>query len=568
MLTVLYLMYLLFTRKETFFNFNRFYLLGILAVSLLFPILQYDSGSIQASSMQQPIEEVQKVRMSYYDALDDWISSNRNIDGNRTHSADPEFQQGKMVNWVQIGLTSLVVIYCLGVIFCLSRFLWSLIRIRQLIKIYPGEKLGGMYVIKVSKPIAPFSFLRYFFVNKDLLTNEDFDQILEHEKIHVKERHSIDLIFVQSVAAFFWFNPVIWQLINSLKTTHEYIADKQILDAGYSLVEYQTLLLNQLISNNSYGLVHNFNLSFIKKRITMMKNKQSGWPGKVKVAVALIVTGVFSLVLVQCNSMLDEQSEALQEDSDDLQGEINNVMIHGKEIQLPVLPDNGSKYHIEDPNDALLFDVFNNRLYIDGAPYESEDIAKVIQESGISEGGIVILRCDVNQEMSLVRDIQWELRKAERRKLLYEAKTPSGDKIGLPMLLPPADGFPDRNGKIIQAITVDVAEENGLELLKIDMGDNIGQMYQRIVYDFVKSHVQKQSSDYVVSAWYDDDDTFNDYLVSLHFINEGFNQIYRERTQRMYNRDFMKLDRNIPEDAEIYKEVRAGIPRAISIGQY
>jgi beta-lactamase regulating signal transducer with metallopeptidase domain len=153
-----------------------------------------------------------------------------------------------------------------------------------MIAIYPHAEMDGVKIIKLPFPTAPFSFFRYVFVRDEMVGTPEFDHILAHERTHIQQKHSLDLIFVQLLAAFLWFNPVIWLLIKSLKTTHEYIADKKIINSGYSLVEYQTLLLKQLISNNSFGLVHNFNLSFIKKRITMMTHKKSGWSGKVKVA--------------------------------------------------------------------------------------------------------------------------------------------------------------------------------------------------------------------------------------------------------------------------------------------
>ena len=161
----------------------------------------------------------------------------------------------------------------------------------------------------------------------------EFDQILAHERTHIQQKHSIDLIFVQLLAAFFWFNPVIWRLIKSLKTTHEYIADKKIINSGYSLVEYQTLLLKQLISNNSFGLVHNFNLSFIKKRITMMKNKKSGWSGKVKVAMTIAITLIGGAIIIQCNSRIDEQVS--------LKSEIPSTLEFAQGVDLPRLPETG-----------------------------------------------------------------------------------------------------------------------------------------------------------------------------------------------------------------------------------
>ena len=88
-----------------------------------------------------------------------------------------------------------------------------------------------------------------------------------------------------------------------------------------------------------------------------------------------------------------------------------------------------------------------------------------------------------------------------------------------------------------------------------------------MVYDFVQSHIQKQSRNYVVSARFDDDDTYNDYLVNLTYIQEAFNQIYQERAQQMFGKNFYDLDRKDEEEREQYLAVRKNIPRAISVAE-
>jgi beta-lactamase regulating signal transducer with metallopeptidase domain len=305
-LAFFYVLYILVLKRETFFSFNRFFLIGILVFSLLSPFLKFDFIPSNVVAVEQPIEEISKIRLSYYEAIADWeienLSSTESLELSGENTS--VFYSG--IEWAKIIQTILFIIYLVGIVACLSRTIWTLRGIWKMTRIYPNDIIDGVKVIKIPSPIAPFSFLNYVFVPNSLNNPPDFDQIMAHEKIHIEQRHSIDLIFVQLLAAFLWFNPLIWQLIKSLKTTHEYIADKKIINAGYSLVEYQSLLLRQLISNNSFGLVHNFNLSFIKKRITMMEIKKSGWEGRAKVAMVLCAVVLFSLFIVQCNAVIDE----------------------------------------------------------------------------------------------------------------------------------------------------------------------------------------------------------------------------------------------------------------------
>jgi len=328
-LALLYLLYVLVLSKETFFNLNRFFLIGILMFSLAFPFLSFDFNQAEVVAVERSVEEISKIRTSYYEALALWdfagrteISEVQNIDDQRQLLISDK-------KWIDLVFFGLLVVYISGVLFCLSRLIWTLRRIRKLITQYTPSELGGVKVISLPYATAPFSFMNFIFVHHALLDTPDFEQIMAHEKTHIDEKHSVDLLFVQLVAAFLWFNPVVWWLIKSLKTTHEYIADRKTISSGYSLVAYQTLLLRQLISNNSFGLIHNFNLSFIKKRITMMKNK-SGWSGKVKVAMAIICSVLFSGLIVQCSSRLEEH--AILAPADKLQFSVEIEGIENRDI--------------------------------------------------------------------------------------------------------------------------------------------------------------------------------------------------------------------------------------------
>ena len=83
-------------------------------------------------------------------------------------------------------------------------------------------------------------------------------------------------------SVFQWFNPFVWQMRKALKTTHEYIADRQVIDKGFERFEYQALLLKQVIGYHSVELVNNFNLKPIKNKIAMMNKNKSGLPAKLK----------------------------------------------------------------------------------------------------------------------------------------------------------------------------------------------------------------------------------------------------------------------------------------------
>lgn len=276
-LTGMFLIYWLLLRYATFFDLNRYYLLSILVVAMFIPLIPFDAISIEVVP-----NEVTKATIEFQQIYVNWL--------------EPTIADKKAS--IPVWLYLIGAGYALGVVFCYVRFAYMLKSIHGLIQKGSVTYEKEFKLVEIESVEQPFSFLTYVFANKQLIEDSSFDKILDHEKVHINQRHSIDLIFVQLIAPFLWFHPLVWRLVKSIKTNHEYIVDHQIIKEGYSLVEYQTLLLSQLVSNNSYGLVHNFNFSFIKKRITMMNtNKKSLW-AYAKVTLAILSTALFTVACV------------------------------------------------------------------------------------------------------------------------------------------------------------------------------------------------------------------------------------------------------------------------------
>jgi hypothetical protein len=543
LLVYFYVLYVIILRKETFFQFNRIFLVVVPVFSLLFPVLRLDLNPPETLLVEKPLEEISKFRKTYYDAIALWEFENRAPaqfmeEGHGTAAVPLPF------GWKQMLFYFLAIAYCAGALICLSRTVWTLRWITKMVVRYPREEKAGVQIIRIPHPTAPFSFLSYVFIHGPTSDSEEFGQILEHERIHIQEKHSIDLLIVQLVAVVLWFNPVIWRLIKSLKATHEYIADEKIIRSGYSVSAYQTLLLRQLISNNSNELVHNFSLSFIKKRIAMMTHKKSGWSGKIKVALAITGMILFSAFIFQCNTKIDEQLSPLATSAKNL----NDL------VSVPVLPGNGFRF-AGDVSAATTFRITKDVLYVNGNPTEIADLPQLLEGSSSGREVPVIIEGDKDQTMGFIRSIHMALRKLDRRKLLYLGKTVTGERVELMLTLPPDPdqvNLPDAEA---------LAAEGKLEILKIDIGENEGERNQRIVYDFVIGHIAKGSDKYVVSARMQDTDTYGNYLSDYFYIREGFNQIYQERSQKMFAKDFFTTTQ------DEYKAVRENIPMAISIAE-
>lgn len=315
LLTLLYGCYYLLLKKETFFSFNRFFLIAILMISLVLPMISFDLPVSNKNLLEEQVKDLGNARYVYHLAFDNW--SNQIADD--SFSKESWYQKIWSAKWQGISISLLVcmIIYLSGLIFFLRRLFRAYRKVFRLSQTVQSENWQGIKVARIPASMAPFSFLNTAFIPEGIEDQHEYAQILAHEKTHVRQKHSIDLILVQLLAAFLWFNPVVWLLVKSLKQTHEYIADKNMLIQGFSLVAYQALLLRQLISNNSYGLVHHFNFSFIKKRITMMSIKKSGWAGKSRATVALSLILILGMMTAQSNTLMNVDSFNLRNTSTD-----------------------------------------------------------------------------------------------------------------------------------------------------------------------------------------------------------------------------------------------------------
>ncbi|WP_425391198.1 M56 family metallopeptidase [Ekhidna sp.] len=539
-LGVLYLIYYLLLRKEASFNFNRFYLLGALACAFTLPLLSVDFLSQERGVIDQPMQQLSDIRLTYQGAVSEWsaVLFDQDFTTSSVGAEKKENHDGMIIK-------VLLIIYSTGLVVMIFRLIWMVRWISNLKAGNPEEVVDGINIVKVPYQMAPFSFINSVFVPKEMIDSKEFFQILEHEKTHIRQRHSFDLIIVQLLSAILWFNPVIWWLGKSLKTTHEYIADRKMIKQGYSLVEYQTLLLRQLISNNSFGLVHNFNLSFIKKRITMMNIQKLGGLGKFKVATVIAITTFFSLIVIQCNSKLDEQGATLKE-------EIS--------VNLPVLDSYYIFFEVNSSN-HIGVTIKDNEIFVNGARVSLADIDNFARDYNSKTE--VVLKIDQSQKMKLVNEVQEAFRRNDLRLMVYQCENSSGRVLNAPIQLPPG---PNSKSKImVPELTDEFIAEHGLDLLEIDLGGSSDAITDQ-VEALVRKHIGKMESKYVVRGIFRDSDTFKNYLSNFQLMKLGFYKIYEERAEEMFGKSFFEINgeqKTSEEAKEQYREVREGVPMAI-----
>lgn len=254
-LALLYLPYTLMLRQESFFRMNRITLLTILMLALLLPMVDIPS----LATPEQPVvyEMQHRIMLMTQEAE---MTTKSLAATTRT------------ISWLGI----LAIVYIIGVILALLIRLWQLFKIDKIIRggCLWTDKSGKATIYCHIDDVAPFSWMRSI-----VISEKDYKpygrEILLHEKAHILNLHSMDILFLTLVEAVQWWNPIAYMLGHSLRDVHEYEADDYVLHQGVSLQNYQALLVKKSLANTSYAFANNFNHSLIKKRIYMMNHPKS-----------------------------------------------------------------------------------------------------------------------------------------------------------------------------------------------------------------------------------------------------------------------------------------------------
>ncbi len=120
-------------------------------------------------------------------------------------------------------------IYVTGLfVFGLHLLLQLLVLFYQ-IQTHPVRKEGRYRIVEMSGNRAPCSFGPYIFVNPSLYDEETYYQILSHEKIHVAQSHSLDILLAEMGKVIQWFNPFAWMYRKAMDANLEFLTVASIV---------------------------------------------------------------------------------------------------------------------------------------------------------------------------------------------------------------------------------------------------------------------------------------------------------------------------------------------------
>lgn len=170
---VLYLFYILVLKERLSHNLSRIYLLISMPLALIIPLLEIPL---------LPSVSVEEI------VIYEQITQNQQI-------TTPAFSIST-INY-------LLIAYLTGAILMMIWMSVGAIRLSYLIQGSRAERIDGMRVIFTSQKITAYSVFNYIFINQAIRNSDMLEELLAHEKVHIKLRHTLDLLFMSLVRCLF-----------------------------------------------------------------------------------------------------------------------------------------------------------------------------------------------------------------------------------------------------------------------------------------------------------------------------------------------------------------------------
>ena len=261
-LLVFYGFYRLFLYNETFYNSNRYYLLFTSLLAFIIPVLQL--GFLKPVPTDHNVAFPPPVLYTKAQLAE---MAARSSQGNFDFTGY---------------LYPIYLIIALGFAIKLG---FAIFKIIKLWLKATKKNTGAFTLIELEHEASAFSFFNLLFINPNLAQKQT---VVAHEMVHIKQKHSLDVLFFELLQIICWFNPIIPLLKKDIQLLHEYIADEQTANTSMQKHEYAMFLIE-----NSFGIVpisltnQIFNQSILKRRINMLNKKRTANWARLRLLLAL-----------------------------------------------------------------------------------------------------------------------------------------------------------------------------------------------------------------------------------------------------------------------------------------
>ncbi len=286
LLVVVSVAFYLLLRRETFFQINRLMLwLGILSV-LILPALQFPDWRPQRVRFAMQ-HTAQVIAPKVLPPAPIHPTVTITFPNGRAYPVAPIRRLARFGWSWQLALIG---IYVVGVLLLAGRFGLQLLSIWRLIRRSDRERFDAFTLVTNPLVSAPFSFLRWVVLNPARHTGDELDQILRHERVHVRQRHSLDMLMAEGVCIVFWLNPAAYLFRRLVHQTLEFCADQAVLAEGIDARTYQYNLLKVSMASGSLPITNSFSASQLHDRIRMINRQRSRWFHALKYPVVMVLS--------------------------------------------------------------------------------------------------------------------------------------------------------------------------------------------------------------------------------------------------------------------------------------
>ena len=243
--SLLIAIYYLFLQKEKMFPFNRFYLLSAMVFSYVIPFVKINLPAISEDRNKLIFEEI----------------TTKQLIQNTNQASD--------FTWMNL---ILIIYFFVAIVLIIQ----SLMSIREIMTLKGTDIIYQNQKVKLlEKDVPPFSFWNKIYLSKNYFKDQIDHRIFLHEKTHLIQKHSLDLIFVEILQAISWVNPAIYFYKKAIKDNHEFLADEVIIKKHFNIKDYQNLILAEVLNAQKISIINQFNFNNTKKRFIMMTTKRS-----------------------------------------------------------------------------------------------------------------------------------------------------------------------------------------------------------------------------------------------------------------------------------------------------
>lgn len=408
-------LYIVLLKHETDFKLKRGYLLTAIAASVILPLFHFNGSTNVVPSLRDfvPPSWLPEVTVG---------ANGTTAAQNATSSFDVWFYA--------------YILYDIGVILFLALFAIQLVRLLRMIYTAASYRYEKYIIIESKENKSAFSFFRFIFIGHvQQLSADEKQQIIDHERVHAEQLHSIDILVINLLSIFFWFNPCIKVYKKIFVQLHEFEADARAV-ANRDVNDYCSLLAKVALLSADFTLANHFSNSLTVKRIEMMrtiKSKIKRW----KIAAMAAILPAFFFV-VACQDQLAEEASAIAKNST-MAIDLPEVVVNKLNEMKAAAPD--KKFVVIEPDkkdENGITDLQKKTEGIDGSQISTMNVMKNITDKDGNVRSFIIIEYN-----EAAQQVAMSSRTGEVFTIVEESATFKGGMEGLGKFMSENLVYPD-----------------------------------------------------------------------------------------------------------------------------